>query len=404
MFRMLGFGVATGLRRLLPKTLLPPVHDLPDDEVDHRLEASLAEVRVRLARRVVDVLPHERMSGQLRYDFAEVLKPQASAGRLGLLGASLDDLVEIERVDERAVLDEGDVASGERTAHDLSLLDRDGIGARVGIREPGEHGPDRTIFFSRVLRNPGRAQMQQEAFGFEHGSVDEARLREHSADFTPGPVVYQGLEFVREFAPKRERIRIADVCAGAGVFGQQARKLWPKAHLTGIELRVEELPHLQAYYDEFSIGDARSILKVMAASGETFDLIATNPAFELFPELVELAPGVLTHDGILCLFGLSTWGQSAESYDLFCRHTPLKQARVGGRVHFRGDQINPDTGKPYGSDQRDYSWWTWRPGRSLDPPRWDCLQLPPLPGHARTWRGRPRPGTEHLTHVPKIGQ
>ena len=96
------------------------------------------------------------------------------------------------------------------------------------------------------------------------------------------------------------------------------------------------------------------------------------------------------------LLGLSTWGQSADGVDLFREFMPAFQVRVGGRIGFRGPGTNPKTGKPWGVDQRDYSWWIWAPGMrspSFNGDRyWRTLQLPVLPTAQRTWRIKP--GTE----------
>lgn len=241
---------------------------------------------------------------------------------------------------------------------------------------------------------------EQTGFGFETGGVDEERLRAHSADFTPMGVVDQLYgQLLLRHADLRPS-RLLDPCAGAGIFGARARRLWPKAHMMAIEPRDEEIPHLHRHYDTVAIGQAERILPALAAGPEDrFDIIATNPAFPIFMEIVEHGHAVLHEQGYLVLMGLSTWGQSDDAYQFFRRFTPAEQWRVTGRIHFRGDQVNPKTGEVYQSDQRDYSWWVWRPrlsgrhkpGEALS---WRVVQLPPLSAAARSWRGCPRPGTE----------
>lgn len=90
---------------------------------------------------------------------------------------------------------------------------------------------------------------EQEGFGFEVKGPSDKRLREHHADFTPGPIVRQGLDFLAEhlhdFVPKT----FLDPSAGAGVFGQQAIRVFPTLkELVGVEKREEEMQSVARWY------------------------------------------------------------------------------------------------------------------------------------------------------------
>lgn len=240
--------------------------------------------------------------------------------------------------------------------------------------------------------------------GFDAGEPDHDRLRRFDADFTPGPIVRQGLVELRKLFVGRYDY-ILDPSAGAGVFGQQARELWPDAHLTGVEPRQEETPYLERHYCSISTMRFNEWVECQGSSAFPVGLLATNPPFSLFPEFVELGHEVVDRAGAIVLLGLSTWGQSAEGVELFNRFPPALQLRIGGRIGFRGPGNNPRTGKPWGVDQRDYSWWVWTPGmrpRAFNGARcWNTMQLPVLPTAQRTWRVKP--GTEEpkaLTAAP----
>jgi hypothetical protein len=235
---------------------------------------------------------------------------------------------------------------------------------------------------------------EQGDLGFDGGGPDYDRLREFDADFTPGPVVHQGLATVAELLPEDPAL-VLDPSAGAGVFGQQAKVVWPSARLIGLEPRAEEGAHLAQNYTRHATTTFQEWAEGDIADARP-NLIATNPPFSLFPEFVELGLDLLSDTGMLMLLGLSTWGQSADGIRLFDRFWPALQIRIGGRIGFRGPGINPKNGKPWGVDQRDYSWWIWVPGRIVPRfygrPYWRTLQLPVLSTAQRTWREKP--GTE----------
>jgi hypothetical protein len=238
---------------------------------------------------------------------------------------------------------------------------------------------------------------EQGAFGFDVGGPDNARLLEMDADFTPTGVVLQYLIDLRE----RHRLNpssILDGAAGPGVFGRCARYVWPDAVIVGVELRGEEATHLgemldQGVYNALHVGvDFREYAQSVVGV-ERFDLAVTNPPFTLWREYVELTRPLLNDHGLLSLLGLNGWGQRSTDGSVFFEQcSPDRQSRICGSIGFRGDRTNPKTGKLYGTDTRDYSWWSWM-GEELDGGGWITENLPRLESPLRRWKGR-RPGEE----------
>jgi hypothetical protein len=234
--------------------------------------------------------------------------------------------------------------------------------------------------------------IKQGGFGFEAGGYDDDRLKQFEVDCTPGPVVRQGFEAVDEILSPRSRLRVLDLCAGSGVFGQQARRVLKEPELVAVEIREEEKPNLDRHYDEVHIGDFREVVPTLGA----FDLVITNPAFSLFVAALEAGTAVIRRGGAVVLLGLNELGtRGSASREAWDEHRPTWQWRIAGTLGFRGPGINPKTKKPWGTDTRSYSWWTWqRRGRREDLSRrtWSALDLPLLEAHGRSWKVRP--GTE----------
>lgn len=240
--------------------------------------------------------------------------------------------------------------------------------------------------------------MTQEGFGFDVGGIPDERLREFEVDCTPGPVVRQGFETLVDVFVPVPRLRVLDLCAGSGVFGQQARRVLDRPHLTAVEIRPEERPNLERWYDDVRIGDLRSV-----ELGE-FDLVVGNPAFTLWVPALENAVGALAPQGVVMLLGLNELGsRGSESRGAWNRWVPAWQWRIAGTIGFRGPGLNPKTGKPWGCDSRSYSWWVWQRPHGWAMPRaaaqmgkiaaaWRAMDLALLSAAERSWSTRP--GTE----------
>lgn len=210
-------------------------------------------------------------------------------------------------------------------------------------------------------------------------SMERERQKSYAVDYTPRPVVLQGLRMARSLCPQLSAIRrYLDPCAGAGVFGSAVRELWPDESLLSIavEPRAEERVHLDRHHDAVYVDTFQACAEL---DGGEIDLIATNPKFGLWPELVRWAWPKLSDRGVLLLYGLSTWGHSrepSESSETFDRYPPSFQLRIGGRVRHRVG-LN-DKGKPFGTDARKYSWWLWDKSRTGIVGRRETIDLPQL--------------------------
>jgi len=217
---------------------------------------------------------------------------------------------------------------------------------------------------------------------------DEERLRLHEADFTPRPVVRQCLRAAREHSPWRSvtktgELRIVDGAAGAGVWAQEAWRMFPMASVVAVELREEETPHLMRHQQRLEIdviiGDFFALSH--KDMGEP-DILATNPAFSRFCDYVDR-----------CIeFGMGAWlyapidiklrgAEGCEWWD--SRKKWLREVLVtAGPVGFRG--------RGGGSDNRVMALWVFSPDASDRPTKFEILPL--LEGKDRRWVTRP--GTE----------
>lgn len=211
------------------------------------------------------------------------------------------------------------------------------------------------------------------------------RLREYEADYTPGPVVRQGLEWALQRVGMP--LRFLDPSAGAGVFGQQLSALGHDGLRWAIEPRREERG-LGRHYQVVTISRFEE-----TDFDDPFGLIATNPPFSMWPTFLTCALDLVEEGGAVLFYGSIAWGQSGAGAPIFATHPPIRCARVVGRVIHRGPGLNPKTNKPWASDQRDTCWWLWVKGHH--PRGWTTENLPALPKEARRWTVKP--GTEPET-------
>lgn len=233
---------------------------------------------------------------------------------------------------------------------------------------------------------------QAHLFGAAGRTDDDQVLAELEVDYTPPAVAVQALLALRDHGFLGDDCRrVLDPAAGSGCWGRAARAvLGPVPHLVGVEPRATEEGNLVAYDAGFTLALERF---VECARGpiKPFDLIATNPPFSAFesywPTMLRDA-GLVAPGGLVVLYGLTQWGQSAQGIANLRRWSPSMQFRCGGRIAHR------ENGK---TDAREYSVWVWdvedrqRPGRGR--PRWSTEQLPELPLEMRRWSPSAVPGT-----------
>lgn len=205
------------------------------------------------------------------------------------------------------------------------------------------------------------------------------------AFFTPGPVAEQGLRLVSLL--RRAPANLLDLGAGAGVFGQRSRLVWPRAERVGVEVRPTERAAAR-HYSRFLLGDW-SVSEVRADAGQGFDLVVSNPPFSRTREMLESALEVLAPRGLVLFFVRASWGLALHDYDFIRRHAPTLQADVPGRVTLRRGRSA--RGHELNGDLVGHKWLVFsRRRRSAN--SWPTTLLPPLPGDMRRWTVRP--GTE----------
>lgn len=202
----------------------------------------------------------------------------------------------------------------------------------------------------------------------------------YMVDYTPGPVALQGARALAELIESPRRI--LDPSAGAGVFGQVFRQVWPEAKTVGVEPKREEAWFLSCNYDEYLIDEFEGAEGALYR--HDFDLVMTNPPFHSWEAFIPTALSLVRQGGLVCFLGLTSWGsRSTSGAELFEHYTPIAQFRISGAVSYR----------PKGSDMRDYCWWVFRRQASsvVDAKCWVALNLPRLPSSDRKW-GNTRPG------------
>lgn len=214
------------------------------------------------------------------------------------------------------------------------------------------------------------------------------RWAEFDACFTPAPVVVQGLRWLasRIVTDGPLPLKLLDCCAGGGVFGQQARIVFPTARLLGAEPRVEEVEHAARHYDEFWTCPADEL--VARVSPRSVDIVSTNPPWWCWGDIFDAVWPLVRLGGLLAFLGPSSWGHSdeqSECIEIFDRVPPIAQLRVRGRIAYNGGRA---------TDNRKCSWWVFqKQWRAADPSAgWTTITLPPLDVEQRCWTVRP--GTE----------
>jgi hypothetical protein len=154
--------------------------------------------------------------------------------------------------------------------------------------------------------------------------------------------------------------RILDLGAGAGAWGQAARRRWPDAQITGIEIRDTPRPES---YDRWIVGDA------IAVELDPADLVIGNPPFSIARPLVERAIGALAADGMVAmLLRLSFLEPTEDRAPLLARWPIWRQVTIAPRPRFNPESTRNDSTAP--------ALFFWRPGapphpRPIEGMRWN---------------------------------
>jgi predicted RNA methylase len=177
-------------------------------------------------------------------------------------------------------------------------------------------------------------------------------------------LVYTGLHGA--WTPMRT---ILEPTAGAGAFVKAAKRTWPDAHVTAIEINSREVPNLEAAgADVIHAGDATTLLP---KAKKKYDLILTNPPFSLAERLVHLCLPLLTRDGHLAMLLKSSFIHGAGRLKTLWRPSTYNGMACGlecviplaVRPSFDGN----------GADRYDYSVFVWGYARNGT-----LLSMPPL--------------------------
>jgi hypothetical protein len=192
-----------------------------------------------------------------------------------------------------------------------------------------------------------------------------------------------------------QRIEVLDVCAGAGCWSDELRRVWNelacvrRLHITAVELDPRDRPHLERHADRVIIGDWTLALD------RRYHLAIGNPAFDLLraPEVdpdtatvqVErvgttdydvgrsMPSQLLAHcDAVALLHRQQAWSKDGPGVAVRRVYPPAYAWDIPGSLKFRAPgSFNPDGRKgkngkpiPYGSDQHNYSVSLWLPGHT----------------------------------------
>lgn len=210
-----------------------------------------------------------------------------------------------------------------------------------------------------------------------------ARPREwavHEAYFTPSAIVLQGLRSLATILQPRV---VLDLGAGAGVFGQAARAVWPAARLVAVEIRASERVHLRQHFDEVLVDDATTCRLPQA------DLVVSNPPFTRAARLAERALDIVRPGGAVGFLTRQTWGDADLVEELLRRRPPVAELTISGRASMAG--AGESTKDHFG-----YQWLVWR-GRRPHAASWRRLLLPRLDHASLGWFARP--GTGRLAEL-----
>lgn len=170
--------------------------------------------------------------------------------------------------------------------------------------------------------------------------------KRHDFDFYPTPL--SCCEDALSFLPYHVKPEcILDPGAGTGVWGKAARKLYPEAMITGVDIRPETMR--PSSYNFWVHGDFLLMDKQPA-----FDLVIGNPPYNRAEQFIRHSMAMLEPLGhLILLLRLNFLEGQSRSKGLY-RHFPPKKVVVrSSRVSFTGDgQANATA----------YAYFIWQQG------------------------------------------
>lgn len=156
------------------------------------------------------------------------------------------------------------------------------------------------------------------------------------------------LQRMNDLVIPRERVRILDLGAGSGRWGEVARRFWPKALVTGVEIREVEKPETYNCWITGSWPECADRL------GLDYDLIVGNPPYLRAESFTRSGLAKLTDNGHLgFLFKLHFLASQGRRDGLYKEIPPLELNVCSKRPSF---QENGDT------NATEFGYYVWRKG------------------------------------------
>lgn len=203
-------------------------------------------------------------------------------------------------------------------------------------------------------------------------------------------------------------LRILDVCAGAGVWASEIRRLFAilgiAVHITAVELHEErEREYLPRHADEVVFDDWRTFAKRCKAEGRWFDLAIGNPGFiqaralevggKLDPDTSMPALLMDIAGAVMLYMTMQGWTKTEAGACVRERYPMAFAVDIPGSVNHRTG-LNPK-GKRWSADDKAYSTSMWL-GKIAGPHVGLTVggMLKPMDG--RSWKEGLRPGAEPL--------
>jgi predicted RNA methylase len=190
-------------------------------------------------------------------------------------------------------------------------------------------------------------------------TTKELRPRD-KADHYPTP--YELCRAALNIIPDTESITtVLDPGAGAGVWGEQARKRWPNIYLTGVEM--DNKWKQNGVYDQWKQSDFLSF-HLDSMRPPVYDLIMGNPPYgvnadgtrdrNLAEKFIRIGWDELREGGYMCLLLRMGFRAGQKRTKRFWPKHPLKDFYVlGRRPSFTGDQR---------TDATEYAIYLWQKG------------------------------------------
>lgn len=164
-------------------------------------------------------------------------------------------------------------------------------------------------------------------------------------DFYPTPLPV-AVDALRRLPAGVNPRNILDPGAGTGVWGKAARFVWPKATVTGVDIRPVARPPQYSFWfqHDFLLTDAHG----------TFDMVVGNPPYKYAEQFVKHGMKHLETGGYLVfLLRLNFLESQSRAAGLWRQHPPCKVVVCSSRISFTGDGKTNATA---------YAYFIWQKG------------------------------------------